>query len=249
MIQPSYILLKDRKSAIVRAKVLIVEDECEIGELVAEYLEREGIQTVLVTTGEEGLSCMEGEVFDLIVLDINLPGIDGFEFLQEIRKKYTLPVVIISARNTDEDMVLGLGIGADDFVTKPFSPKVLTARVRANLRRFFDSKTEKSMLLRFGPFTLDIEGGILIKDGERVTLPPKEFELLCFLVRNPGSAMPPDKIYDKVWGQKYGDIATVAIHIQRLRRRIEDDPANPIYIETIHGFGYRFNPEAIKEGQ
>jgi DNA-binding response OmpR family regulator len=234
----------------MRAKVLIVEDEYEIGELVADYLEREGIETVLVTTGEEGLSSLNGRNFDLIVLDINLPGIDGYEFLQEIRKKYTLPVIIISARNTDEDMVLGLGIGADDFVTKPFSPKVLTARVRAHLRRFFDSRIEeKSKLLRFGPFTLDIEGSILEKDGERISIPPKEFELLSFLVRNPGSAMPPEKIYSKVWGQKYGDIATVAIHIQRLRRRIEEDPANPTYIETIHGFGYRFNPEALKEDQ
>jgi two-component system response regulator RegX3 len=127
--------------------------------------------------------------------------------------------------------------------------KVLTARVRANLMRFFDSKTNKGRVLRFSPFTLEIEGRILVKDGQRISFPPKEFELLSFLVRNAGSAIPPEKIYEKVWGQKYGDIATVAIHIQRLRRRIEDDPAKSVYIETIHGFGYRFNPETVEEEQ
>jgi DNA-binding response OmpR family regulator len=231
----------------LKAKVLIIEDEREIGELIGEYLDREGIETTLAETGEQGMELLEKGEYDLIVLDINLPGIDGFQFLSGVRKEHDLPVVIVSARNSDEDMVLGLGIGADDFVTKPFSPKVLTARVRANLRRFFDSRTDRRGFARFGPFTLDLDGGILERDGKRVPLPPKEFELLCFLVRNPGCAMTPEKIYDKVWGQQYGDLATVAIHIQRLRRRIEKDPASPCYIETIHGFGYRFNPEALEE--
>jgi DNA-binding response OmpR family regulator len=233
----------------VKAKVLIIEDEREIGELVTEYIEREGIGAVLVESGEEGLKRLEQEHFDLIVLDINLPGIDGFEFLSRVRKEHDLPVVIVSARNTDEDMVLGLGIGADDFVTKPFSPKVLIARVRANLRRFFDSKTENMKLLRFGPYLLDLEGNILEREGVRISVPPKEFELLSFLIKNRGKAMTPETLYERVWGRQYGDIATVAIHIQRLRRRIEEDPAKPRYIETIHGFGYRFNPDQLKEGQ
>lgn len=231
----------------MKAKVLIVEDEREIGELISEYLARDGIEATLVETGEEGLKTLAGAAYDLVVLDINLPGIDGFQFLGRIRKAHDLPVVILSARNSDEDMVLGLGIGADDFVTKPFSPKVLTARVRANLRRYFDSKVERKNLIRFGPYTLDSEGSILEKNGTRVPIPPKEFELLCFLARNPGSAMSPEKLYETVWGQRYGDITTVAIHVQRLRRRIEEDPARPRYIETIHGFGYRFNPGAEGE--
>lgn len=229
----------------MRAEVLIIEDDEEIGELIREYLEREGIKTTLVETGEEGKNALKRGDYDLIVLDINLPGIDGFEFLDAIRREHDLPVVIVSARNSDEDMVLGLGIGADDFVTKPFSPRVLTARIRANLRRFYDSRTERKKFLRFGSYSLDLEGSILEKEGKRIPIPPKEFELLCFLVQNRGNAMTPEKIYDKVWGQQYGDIATVAIHIQRLRRRIEEDPAHPHYIETIHGFGYRFNPEAL----
>ncbi len=230
----------------MRAKVLIVEDEREIGELIGEYLGREGIETMLVETGEDGLKALEDAAYDLIVLDINLPGIDGFQFLHRIRKEHDLPVVIVSARNSDEDMVLGLGIGADDFVTKPFSPKVLAARIRAKLRRYFDLKTERRSVVRFGPFKLDLEGSILEKEGERVPLPPKEFELLSFFVRNPGTTMTPEKLYEHVWGQQYGDIATVAIHIQRLRRRIEEDPAHPCYIETIHGFGYRFNPDTLR---
>jgi two-component system response regulator RegX3 len=229
----------------LRAKVLIVEDERDIGELIGEYLCREGIEVKLVETGEEGLKALKEGHYDLIVLDINLPGIDGFEFLSEVRKEYNLPVIIVSARNSDEDMVLGLGIGADDFVTKPFSPKVLAARVRAKLRRYFDLKTGKRGEVRFGPFRLDLEGNLLEKNGRRVSIPPKEFELLSFLVKNPGITMTPEKLYEHVWGHQYGDIATVAIHIQRLRRRIEEDPAHPFYIETIHGFGYRFNPDAL----
>jgi two-component system response regulator RegX3 len=237
----------ERREAGVKAKVLIVEDEREIGELIGEYLDREGIEATLVETGEDGLKVLEGSPFDLVVLDINLPGIDGYQVLEKIRRDRDIPVVILSARNSDEDMVLGLGIGADDFVTKPFSPKVLTARVRANLRRYFDSKSARRNAIRFGPYSIDIEGNILEKGGTRVPISPKEFELLCFLARSPGTAMRPETIYRKVWGQQYGDITTVAIHIQRLRRKIEEDPANPRFIETIHGFGYRFNPDAMQE--
>jgi two-component system response regulator RegX3 len=231
----------------MKAKVLVVEDEREIGELIGEYLAREGMETTIVETGEDGFKALDGSAFDLIVLDINLPGIDGFQFLERVRKSRDLPVIILSARSGDEDMILGLGVGADDFVTKPFSPKVLTARVRANLRRYFDSKSARKGVIRFGPYSIDLEGNILEKNDARVSIPPKEFELLCFLALNPGSAMSPEKIYREVWGNRYGDVTTVAIHIQRLRRRIEDDPAHPFYIETIHGFGYRFNPEAAEE--
>jgi DNA-binding response OmpR family regulator len=231
----------------MKAKVLVVEDEREIGELIGDYLAREGIDATLVETGEDGFKALEGSAFDLIVLDINLPGIDGFQFLEKVRKSRDLPVIILSARSSDEDMILGLGVGADDFVTKPFSPKVLTARVRANLRRYFDSKGARKGVIHFGPYTIDLEGNILQKEGARVSVPPKEFELLCFLARNPGSAMSPERIYQEVWGNRYGDITTVAIHIQRLRRRIENKPARPFYIETIQGFGYRFNPGAVKE--
>jgi len=138
----------------MKAKVLIIEDEAEIGDLIVIYLKKEGIETKQVETGEEGIYELNKSHFDLVILDINLPGIDGFEFLQTIRRDRDIPVIIVSARNTDEDMILGLGIGADDFVTKPFSPKVLVARVRSHLRRFFNSKSEKRKLIGFGNYTL-----------------------------------------------------------------------------------------------
>ncbi len=232
----------------VEAQVLIIEDEEEIGELISVYLRKEGIETVHVMNGEKGLEALESQPFDLVVLDINLPGIDGFEFLQRIRKTKELPVIIVSARNADEDLILGLGIGADDFVTKPFSPKVLAARVRAHLRRFFREQKTEPKTLRFGRYELDLEGHILKKDGVRIALPPKEFDVLRLLISGRGTSMSPEQIYEKVWGMKYGEIATVAIHIQRLRKRIEDDPSHPRFIETIKGYGYRFNPDTLNKG-
>lgn len=230
----------------MKANVLIIEDDREIGELIGMYLEKEGITSSLYPTAEEGLSALESDGFDLLVLDINLPGIDGFEALRELRKKKNIPVVIVSARDTDEDLILGLGLGADDFVTKPFSPKVLAARVRAHLRRFYDSRD--TALIRFGDFTLDAEGALLKKNGKRVSIPPKELELLFLLVRNPGVTITPEQIFRKVWGYEYGDVTTVAVHVQRLRRKIEKYPASPKFIETIRGFGYRFNPNTLGGG-
>jgi len=227
----------------MKASVCIIEDDREIGELIGMYLEKDGISYELFETAEAGLKALKEKNYDLMVLDINLPGIDGFEALQIIRKKYNIPVVIVSARDADEDIILGLGIGADDFVTKPFSPKVLVARIRAQLRRFYEMKNDS--LIRFGDFSLDIDGHILRKNNQRIDIPPKEMELLILLVKNSGSTFTPERIYKRIWGYEYGDIATVAVHIQRLRIRIEEDPGNPIFIETIRGFGYRFNPEMI----
>ncbi len=232
----------------MKARVLIVEDEREIGDLIGLYLRKEGLETLLVETAESALAELNRGDFDLIVLDISLPGMDGFEFLHELRRENDIPVLIVSARDEDEDLVLGLGIGADEFVTKPFSPKVLAARVRAHLRRARkDQRARSSMeILKFGPFTLDLPGHILEKEGERVPLAPMEFELLRLLTTNPGVSMTPEQIYSAVWGQEYGDITTVAVHIQRLRKHIELDPTRPQYIETIRGAGYRFNPTALE---
>lgn len=231
----------------MQARVLIIEDEREIGELIAAYLQKESIRTEQVETGEQGLEAVEREEFDLVVLDLNLPGIDGYQFLQELRRKRDLPVIIVSARSTDEDLILGLGIGADEFVTKPFSPKVLAARVRALLRRAQQDTGAPRKTCRFGGYVLDRQGRILEKQGRRVPLPPREFELLELLACNPGTTMSPERIYERIWGRRYGDLATVAIHVQRLRRKIEADPARPRFIQTIKGFGYRFNPGEMEE--
>ena len=186
------------------------------------------------------------EPFDLVILDINLPGMDGFEFLQTFRKKSDTPVIIVSARESDEDMVMGLGVGADEFVVKPFAPKVLVARVRAHLRR---NRMQTRKIFRFGAFTLEPEGYVLLKNRERVEISSREFEVLRCLAVNAGKAMLPAEIFEHVWRQEYGDLASVAVYIRRIRSKIEEDPQNPTFIQTIHGRGYRFNPEVIEEGR
>jgi DNA-binding response OmpR family regulator len=223
-----------------------VEDEQEIGELIGLYLAQEGIDSTLCETAEAGLKEVCRGEYDLVVLDINLPGMDGFEFLQTFRRQSNLPVVIVSSREADEDVVLGLGVGADDFVTKPFTPKVLVARIRAHLRRFFDSRAEGRRLYCFGPYCLDPEGYSLKRDNEPLAVPPRELELLAYLVLRAGDAIGVEQLYQAVWGNRYGDLATVAVHIQRLRKRIERDPARPRYILTVHGAGYKFAAEELE---
>ncbi len=228
----------------MQAKILIIEDVKEMADLVRLYLQKEGMDATVCESGETGLEEFARERFDLVVLDINLPGIDGFEILQRIRKASTVPVMIVSARDADEDMILGLGIGADEFVTKPFSPKVLVARARAMLRRASDLKASPNCV-KFGDFVLDIDGYLLKRAGEKVALSSKEFEVLAYLATHPGKAMTPDTIYAEVWRNQYGDITAVAVYIQRLRKKIEADPSAPVFIETVHGMGYRFNADAV----
>jgi DNA-binding response OmpR family regulator len=227
----------------VKARILIIEDVKEMGELIKLYLDKEGAETVLRETAEQGLEAFGAAAFDLVILDISLPGIDGFEFLQRLRKKSGVPVVIVSARDADEDMILGLGIGADEFVTKPFSPRVLTARVRAVLRRASDTRISSPNIVRFGDFVLDLDGYIMKKGKQKVPLSSREFEVLSFLATHPGKAFSPETIYAEVWKNAYGDVTAVGVYIQRLRKKIEADSANPNFIETVHGMGYRFNAE------
>ncbi|MCR4426558.1 MAG: response regulator transcription factor, partial [Firmicutes bacterium] len=183
---------------------------------------------------------------DLVVLDINLPGMDGFEFLQAMRARNPVPVIVVSAREADEDIVMALGMGADEFVTKPFAPRVLVARIRALLRRVRSDSSSTSVL--FGPYSLDPEGYLLKKLDQRVPLSSKEFEVLRHLVQNAGKPLSPSDIYGAVWGDGFGDLTIVAVYVRRLRNKIEDDPKNPVYIQTIHGKGYRFNPDVLREG-
>ena len=226
----------------MQGKILIIEDEKELADIVAVYLGKEGFEVRAVETAESGFSLMEAWKPELIMLDINLPGMDGFEFLGKLRRETNIPVMIVSARDGDEDLIAGLGGGADEFVTKPFSPKVLAARVRALFRRIRNIDGAGSgRLCRFGPFTLDYDSCVLKKDGAIIPLSAKEYGCLAFLSRNPGKPLAPETIYAGVWKNDYGDLTTVAVHIQRLRKKIEEDPANPVYVETVHGMGYRFN--------
>lgn len=232
----------------MRASILIIEDEPKIAELMALYLQKEGIDTVHASTGEEGLALLGQRVPDLVILDINLPGLDGFEVLQEIRRQGTLPVLIVSARQEDGDMIMGFGVGADDYVSKPFSPKVLVARVRAHLKRRLREGCSACRQVSFGPFLLDMDNLWLKKNGERMVLPPKELSLLIVLAETPGRTFRQEELYEKVWSNSYGDLTTVAVHVQRLRKRIEEDPANPRYLKTSYGSGYYLSDERADDG-
>jgi len=229
----------------LRANVLIIEDDTAISELVSLYLAKDGVTAVAVETAQEGLERIMSAPPDLVVLDVNLPGMDGFEFLQALRRVSTVPVIIVSARETDEDKILGLGLGADDFVSKPFSPRELVARVRSQLRRagYAASGAPAPETVAFGPYSLDLEGRRLLKAGEELPLSRMEFELLAHLVARPRVSIGAEELYAAVWGAKFGDLSTVAGHVRRLRRKLEDDPSSPRWIVTVHGFGYRFDPE------
>lgn len=225
----------------MRGKILIVEDVPEMAELIKDNLEFEGFEAVVASSGEEGMQLAEGRGFDLVVLDINLPGMDGFEFLEKLRKRDTVPVIIVSARDGEGDLVAALGIGADEYMAKPFSPRVLVARARALVRRNRDYAGPDSREVRtFGTCELDLNAGTLMKDGERVPLSAKEFALLSCLVKAEGKPLRTEEIFDAVWDRTYGDVTAVGVYIQRLRRKIEADPAAPVHIITERGSGYRF---------
>jgi DNA-binding response OmpR family regulator len=229
-------------SASSISRVLIVEDDREIAELVAAYLRREGLVADIVGSAEEAMLDCSTRFPDLLLLDLGLPGADGLELLRQFRKGSTAPVIIVSARESDEDKIVGLGLGADDFVSKPFSPKVLAARVKAQLRRacFGREAARASGRLAFGPYILDFEGRLLERDGERMPLSKREFELLAFLAINEGKTYGPEELYQAVWGLKHGDLSTVAVHVQRIRRKIEEEGSQPKWLVTVPGAGYRF---------
>jgi DNA-binding response OmpR family regulator len=232
----------------MKGKILIVEDTKELADLYALYLSREGFECSIAPDAETGLplALAKDQGWNLIVLDINLPGMDGYEFLEQLRKQSMTPVMILTAREAEEDVIHGLGVGADDFVTKPCPPRVLAARVRAYIRRSqVPLNSQEGAFWKFGPYELDAEALFLTKDGTPVNLSPREFGILQTLIEAKGKSFTPEELYDKVWGQNFGDVSAVGVYIQRLRRKIEEDPASPRYIQTQYGLGYRFNPETI----
>ncbi len=229
-----------------RPYVFVIEDEESISKLVCMYLEKSEIQPEPFYNAEDALQKLsEGAKPDLIVLDLNLPGMSGFEFLKQYRETYstTVPVMIVSARDADEDIISGLKTGADEFVTKPFSPSVLVARVKANLRRqiFASAKAEES--ITFDDYTLLMNSCVLKKGNHKIPLSSKEYEVLEYLLKHAGETLSPEKIYSDVWRVQYGDITAVAVYIQRLRKKIESP--NKEYIKTEFGKGYIFSKDCI----
>lgn len=229
----------------MKAKILIVEDEKDIADIIILYLKKDGVETVWCDTGEKALKAASEDSFDLVVLDINLPGIDGFETLRKIRQKSQIPVIVVSARQEDVDMILGFGTGADDYVTKPFSPSVLVARIRAHLRRREDYTVEEGHVYSFGSYTLNINKQILNHQGVTVNLSPREMDLLVFLVINAGKAFSQEDLYRNIWGNDFGDLSTVSVHIRRLRKKLGEDSSHPRFIRTRYGFGYYFQGDDV----
>jgi two-component system response regulator RegX3 len=224
----------------MKGNILIIEDVTDLADVVSRYLVREEFEVKAVIKAEDAFSLLETWPCNLIILDINLPGMDGFEFLTRFKKTSDTPVLIMSARTSDEDQITGLGIGADEYITKPFSPRVLTARVRSLFRRMEGlAHSETKRIFVFGPYVLDTDTRKLKKDDKSIELSAKEYALLACLAENAEKPMSPEMIYKKVWEGIYGDLTTVAVHIQRLRKKIEDDPSSPVWLVTERGMGYK----------
>lgn len=224
-------------------KILIIEDDESIAAIERDYLEIDGFQVVIAADGVTGLNLGLSGEFNLILLDLMLPGMDGFAVCRKLREKLNIPILMVTARQEDIDKIRGLGLGADDYIEKPFSPNVLIARVKANLaqyRRLSEPKKSPSEIT-YGEICLNTGTHRVFVDRNEVELKNKEYELLLFLMLNVDMVFDRETLYEKVWGMDaMGDNATVAVHINRLREKLERDPANPFYIETVWGAGYRF---------
>ena len=229
--------------------IYIIEDEESISKLISLYLKKEKMDSKAFFNAEDALKELkDGKQPNLIILDLNLPGMSGFDFLEELKTIYNkeIPsVMILSARDSDVDIIKGLGYGADEFVTKPFSPGVLMARVKANLRRQSFALEKMEDYIQFGNFTLLLGSCVLKKNGQKISLSSKEYEVLEFLVKNAGQVISPERIYQNVWKVEYGDITAVAVYIQRLRKKIEENPSDCKYIKTDFGKGYIFSDDAV----
>lgn len=222
-------------------RILVVEDEESLSEAIAFLLSKEGFEVEIAATGPAALEKFDLNGADLILLDLMLPGLSGTEVCRQIRTKSAVPIIMLTAKDSEIDKVVGLELGADDYVTKPYSSRELIARIRAVLRRgeMIESNTEVG-ILTVGPVRLDIDRHMITVNGLPVSLPLKEFELLEFLMRNAGRVLTRMQLIDRVWGSDYvGDTKTLDVHIKRLRAKIEKDPANPEFIQTVRGMGYK----------
>ena len=226
------------------SKILIVEDEEAIADLEKDYLELSGFEVEVANEGTLGLEkALSGE-YDLFILDLMLPGVDGFEICRKIRDEKNTPIIMVSAKKDDIDKIRGLGLGADDYMTKPFSPSELVARVKAHLARYdrlIGSVAEKNKIIEIRGLKIDTTARRVWVNGEEKTFTTKEFDLLAFLAAHPNHVYTKDDLFREIWDmESVGDIATVTVHIKKIREKIELDTSNPQYIETIWGVGYRF---------
>lgn len=227
-------------------KLLIIEDDVEIANIVRDFLVVEGYEVRTTNSGKEAIEAFNSFLPQLAIIDIMLPDYDGVELCRRFRNSSDIPIIMLSAKNGDIDKILSLGLGADDYLTKPFSPTELVARVKAHLRRYLLLKNneENNQPLIFGNMQIDERAFAVFIDGRRINFVQKEFEILLLLAKNKGRLYSREEIYDEVWGrEEFGEISTVTVHIRRIRKKLEEDPANPKYIKTIWGVGYIFEGE------
>jgi two-component system response regulator RegX3 len=224
-------------------RVLVVEDEDSFSDALSYMLRREGFEVAIAVSGPDALETFERNGADLVLLDLMLPGLPGTEVCRELRSRSNVPVIMLTAKDSEVDKVVGLELGADDYVTKPFSSRELVARIRAVLRRRGDAEELAPAVLEAGPVRMDVERHIVSVGGRPVQLPLKEFELLEVLLRNAGRVLTRMQLIDRVWGADYvGDTKTLDVHVKRLRAKIEPSPSDPRYIVTVRGLGYKFEP-------
>lgn len=226
------------------SKILIIEDEEAIADLEKDYLELSGFEVEIAADGETGLKRALDEDFQLVILDLMLPGVDGFEICRQVREKKNTPIIMVSAKKDDIDKIRGLGLGADDYMTKPFSPSELVARVKAHLARYtrlVSSNQKANDIVEIRGIRIDKTARRVFINGVEKPFTTKEFDLLTFLAENPNHVFTKEELFREIWDMdSIGDIATVTVHIKKIREKIETDTANPQYIETIWGVGYRF---------
>ncbi len=223
-------------------RILVVEDEESFSEALSFMLRKEGYEVAVAVDGNKALEEFEKNGADLILLDLMLPGVSGTEVCRQVRAKSLVPIIMVTAKDGEVDKVVGLELGADDYVTKPFSSRELLARVRAVLRRHGDFEEILPLVVEAGPVRLDIDRHIVSVRGEVVSMPLKEFDLLEVLVRNSGRVITRSQLIDRVWGHDYvGDTKTLDVHVKRLRAKIEEDPANPVHLLTVRGLGYKMD--------
>jgi two-component system, OmpR family, response regulator RegX3 len=221
-------------------RVLVVEDEESFSDALSYMLGREGFEAVVAATGPEALEEFDRAGADIVLLDLMLPGLSGTEVCRALRARSSVPIIMLTAKDAEIDKVIGLELGADDYVTKPYSARELVARIRAVLRRRGEAEPPSEAVLQAGPVRMDVDRHVVAVDGRPVALPLKEFDLLELLLRNTGRVLTRVQLIDRVWGSDYvGDTKTLDVHVKRLRAKIEPDPANPTHLLTVRGLGYK----------
>ena len=222
-------------------RVLVVEDEESFSDALSYMLRKEGFEVAIAATGPDALTEFDRTGADIVLLDLMLPGLSGTEVCRTIRQRSNVPIIMVTARDAEIDKVVGLEIGADDYVTKPYSPRELVARVRAVLRRRADPEELSPTALEAGPVRMDVDRHTVTVNGGNVSLPLKEFELLEMLLRNAGRVLTRGQLIDRIWGADYvGDTKTLDVHVKRLRAKIEPEPGTPRFLVTVRGLGYKF---------